>query len=56
MNEIIATSTSSRSTACKPVSLMWAAPGTQRAKGHPAILDEDRSADALRAIGNAFQV
>ena len=37
------------------VSLMWAAPGTQQAKGHPAILDQDHSADALRAIANAFK-
>jgi endoglucanase len=37
------------------VSLMWAAPGTQRATGHPLILDQDHSADALRAIANAFK-
>ena len=37
------------------VSVMWAAPGTQQATGHPAILDQDHSADALRAIANAFK-
>jgi hypothetical protein len=37
------------------VSLMWAAPGTQQAKGHPAILDQDHSAAALAAIANAFK-
>jgi hypothetical protein len=37
------------------VSLMWAAPGTQQATGHPAILNQDHSASALRAIANAFK-
>jgi hypothetical protein len=37
------------------VSLMWAAPGTQQASGHPAILDQDHSPAALRAIANAFK-
>jgi endoglucanase len=37
------------------VSLMWAAPGTQQARGHPRILDADHSADALRVIANAFK-
>ena len=37
------------------VSVMWAAPETQQATGHPAILDQDHSADALRAIANAFK-
>ena len=37
------------------VSLMWAAPGTQQAKGHPAILDQDHSPAALAAIANAFK-
>ena len=37
------------------ISLMWAAPGTQQAQGHPAILDQDHSPAALAAIGNAFK-
>jgi hypothetical protein len=37
------------------VSLMWAAPGTQKAQGHPAILDQDHSSSALAAIANAFK-
>jgi endoglucanase len=37
------------------VSLMWAAPGTQRATGHPPILNQDHSADALKAIATAFK-
>lgn len=37
------------------ISLMWAAPGSQRATGHPAILDQDHSPAALQAIGNAFK-
>ena len=37
------------------VSLMWAAPGTQKALDHPAILDADHSPAALKAIANAFK-
>jgi len=37
------------------VSLMWAAPGPQKAQGHPPILDQDHAPDALRAIANAFK-
>jgi hypothetical protein len=37
------------------VSLMWAAPGTQQALDHPAILDADHSGAALQAIANAFK-
>jgi hypothetical protein len=37
------------------VSLMWAARGTQKAQGHPAILDQDHAAAALRAIATAFK-
>jgi endoglucanase len=37
------------------VSLMWAAPGTQQALDHPAILDADHSGAALKAIANAFK-
>ena len=37
------------------VSLMWAAPGTQVASGHPAILNADHSADALKLIANTFK-
>jgi hypothetical protein len=37
------------------VSLMWAAPGTQKALDHPAILDADHAAAALKAIANAFK-
>jgi hypothetical protein len=37
------------------VSLMWAAPGTQRALGHPKILDQDHSPAAWQAIANAFR-
>jgi endoglucanase len=37
------------------VSLMWAAPGTQRPSGHPPILNRDHSADALRVIANTFK-
>jgi hypothetical protein len=37
------------------VSLMWAAPGTQKALDHPLILDQDHSPAALQAIANAFK-
>jgi hypothetical protein len=37
------------------VSLMWAAPGTQKALDHPAILDADHAPAALKAIANAFK-
>jgi hypothetical protein len=37
------------------ISLMWAAPGSQQAHGHPRILDQDHSPAALQAIGNAFK-
>jgi hypothetical protein len=37
------------------VSLMWAAPGTQKAQDHPPILDADHAGDALKAIANAFK-
>ncbi len=37
------------------VSLMWAAPGTQRALDHPPILDQDHSPAAWTAIANAFK-
>jgi hypothetical protein len=37
------------------VSLMWAAPGTQQALDHPAILDQDHAPAALAAIANAFK-
>jgi hypothetical protein len=37
------------------VSLMWAAPGTQQALDHPAILDADHAPAALKAIANAFK-
>ena len=37
------------------ISLMWAAPGTQKAHDHPAILDADHSPAALKAIANAFK-
>ena len=37
------------------VSLMWAAPGAQKAPYHPAILDADHAAAALKAIANAFR-
>ncbi len=37
------------------VSLMWAAPGTQKALDHPAILDQDDAPAALQAIANAFK-
>ena len=37
------------------VSLMWAAPGSQQAHGHPRILDADHAPAALQAIGNAFK-
>ena len=34
---------------------MWAAPGTQKALDHPAILDADHAPAALQAIANAFK-
>jgi hypothetical protein len=34
------------------LSLAWAAPGTERALGHPRILNQDHSADALREIAS----
>jgi endoglucanase len=34
---------------------MWAAPGTQKAQGHPQILDADHAGAALQAIANAFK-
>src|SRR3954454_20073605 len=34
---------------------MWAAPGTQKAHDHPAILNQDHSPAALKAIANAFK-
>jgi endoglucanase len=34
---------------------MWAAPGTQQALDHSAILDAEHSAAALKAIANAFK-
>jgi endoglucanase len=37
------------------ISLMWAAPGSQQAQGHPRILNQDHSPAALQAIGNAFR-
>jgi len=37
------------------LSVMWAAPGTQKALGHPQILDQDHSPAALAAIANAFK-
>ncbi len=37
------------------VSLMWAAPGTQRATDHPPILDQDHAPAAWTAIANAFK-
>jgi hypothetical protein len=37
------------------VSLMWAAPGSQQATGHPRIIDADHAPAALQAIGNAFK-
>ena len=37
------------------ISLMWAAPGSQQAQGHPRILDQDHSPAALQAIANAFK-
>ena len=37
------------------VSLMWAAPGTQQARGHPPILDQDHAPAAWTAIANAFK-
>jgi endoglucanase len=37
------------------VSLMWAAPGTQKALDHPVILDADHAPAALKAIANAFK-
>ena len=37
------------------VSLMWAAPGTQKALDHPLILDADHAPAALKAIANAFK-
>ena len=37
------------------ISLMWAAPGAQRAQGHPPILDQDHAPAALAAMGNAFK-
>jgi hypothetical protein len=37
------------------VALMWAAPGSQRATGHPPILNQDHSADALKTIANTFK-
>ncbi|HEX5469791.1 MAG TPA: cellulase family glycosylhydrolase [Gaiellaceae bacterium] len=37
------------------VSLMWAAPGTQEAQGHPPILDADHAGEALTAIAKAFK-
>ena len=37
------------------VSLMWAAPGSQQATGHPPILDLDHSPAAWTAIANAFK-
>jgi len=37
------------------ISLMWAAPGTQQALGHPPILDADHSPAAWTAIANAFK-
>jgi endoglucanase len=37
------------------ISLMWAAPGSQQALDHPAILDADHSGNALKAIANAFK-
>ena len=37
------------------VSLMWAAPGTQKALDHPLILDADHAPAALAAIANAFK-
>jgi hypothetical protein len=37
------------------ISLMWAAPGTQKAQDHPPILDADHSPAALKAIANAFK-
>jgi endoglucanase len=37
------------------VALMWAAPGSQQATGHPLILDADHAGAALQAIANAFK-
>jgi hypothetical protein len=37
------------------VSLMWSAPGTQPARSHPPILNQEHSPAALRAIANAFK-
>jgi len=37
------------------VSLMWSAPGTKKALGHPQILNQDHSPAALAAIANAFK-
>ena len=37
------------------VSLMWAAPGSQKALDHPPILDADHAPAALAAIANAFK-
>jgi endoglucanase len=37
------------------VSLMWAAPGSQPATGHPPILDQDHSPAAWTAIANTFR-
>ena len=37
------------------ISLMWAAPGNQRALDHPPILDMDHSPAAWTAIANAFK-
>jgi endoglucanase len=37
------------------VSLMWAAPGTQQALDHPAILDQDHAPAALQTIATTFK-
>jgi endoglucanase len=37
------------------ISLMWAAPGNQRALGHPKILDLDHSPAAWQVIANTFR-
>jgi hypothetical protein len=37
------------------VSLMWAAPGTQKALDHPVILDANHAPAALKAIADAFK-
>ncbi len=37
------------------VSLMWAAPGSQQANGHPPILDQDHSPAAWTVIADTFK-